>query len=105
MQFGIHKHLLIFQRTQIALALQAHAILLVFKKIYSWLFTQNCTRNHVITYTNRKINCHGLSFVAMELVLGTHLIENIRDILIARRFPDVAETWFVYSRYQAVVTN
>ena len=32
-QFGINKHLLIFQRPQIALALRAHTILLVFKKI------------------------------------------------------------------------
>ena len=28
------------------------SILLVFKKIYSCLFIPNCTRNHVITYTN-----------------------------------------------------
>ena len=40
-----------FQRPQIALALQARAILLVFEKIYSCLFIPNCTRNHVITYT------------------------------------------------------
>ena len=30
-QFGINKHLKIFQKPQIALALQAHAILLVFE--------------------------------------------------------------------------
>ena len=41
-----------FQRPQIALALRVHAILLVFKKIYSCLFIPNCTRNHAITYTN-----------------------------------------------------
>ena len=41
-----------FQRPQIALALRARAILLVFKKIYSCLFIPNCTRKHVITYTN-----------------------------------------------------
>ena len=41
----------------------------------------------------------------MEFMLGTYLIENIRDILIARRFWNVAKTWFIYSRYQAVVTN
>ena len=35
--------------TQIALALQARAILSVFEKIYSCLFIPNCTRNHVIT--------------------------------------------------------
>ena len=29
-------------------------ILLVFEKIYSCLFIPNCTRNHVITYTNDK---------------------------------------------------
>ena len=51
-QFGINKHLLIFQRPQIALALQARVILLVFEKIYLCLFIPNCTRNHVITYTN-----------------------------------------------------
>ena len=45
-QFGINKHLLIFQRPQIALALRARVILLV-------LFIPNCTRNHVITYTER----------------------------------------------------
>ena len=36
---------------QIALALRAHSILVVFEKIYSCLFIPNCTRNHVITYT------------------------------------------------------
>ena len=41
-----------FQRPQIAHALRARAILLAFKKIYSCLFIPNCTRNHVITYTN-----------------------------------------------------
>ena len=42
-----------FQRLQIALALLARAILVVFEKIYSCLFISNCTRkNHVITYTN-----------------------------------------------------
>ena len=50
-QFGINKHLLIFQRPQIALALRARVILLVFEKIYSCLFIPNCTRNDVITYT------------------------------------------------------
>ena len=42
MKFGINKQLLIFSKT---------TILLAFKKIYSCLFTPNCTRNHVITYT------------------------------------------------------
>ena len=41
----------------------------------------------------------------MEFMLGTHLIENIWDVLITVRLLDVAETKFVYSRYQAVVTN
>ena len=52
-QFGINKHLQIFQRPQIALALRARAILIVFEK-FTWLclFIPNCTRNHVITYTN-----------------------------------------------------
>ena len=41
------------QRPQIALALRARAILLAFEKIYSCLYMPNCTRNHVITCTNR----------------------------------------------------
>ena len=44
-QFGINKNLLIFSKT---------TILLVFEKIYPCLFIPNCTRNHVITYTNRE---------------------------------------------------
>ena len=52
-QFGINKHLLIiFQGPRIELALRAHAILLVFKKIYLCLFIPNCTQNNVITYKN-----------------------------------------------------
>ena len=43
-----------FQRPQIALALRARAIFLVFEKIYSCLFIPNCTRNQLITYTNNK---------------------------------------------------
>ena len=38
-QFGIHKHLLIFNKIK--------------KKINSCLFIPNYTRNHVITYTNK----------------------------------------------------
>ena len=41
----------------------------------------------------------------MEFMLGTNLIENIRDIMITQRFWNVAKTWFIYGRYQAVVTN
>ena len=41
-----------FQRPLITRARRARAILLVFEKIYSSLFSPNCTRNHVITYTN-----------------------------------------------------
>ena len=37
-----------FQRPLVTRACRARAILLVFEKIYS----PNCTRNHVITYTN-----------------------------------------------------
>ena len=51
-QFGTNKHLEIFQRSQIALALRAPAIFVSLCKIYSYLFIPNCTRNHVITYTN-----------------------------------------------------
>ena len=44
-QFGINKHLL--QRLQIAPALRV-----VFEKNYSCELKSNCTRNHVIIYTN-----------------------------------------------------
>lgn len=44
-QFGINKHL--FQRLQIAPALRV-----VFEKNYSCELKSNCTRNHVIIYTN-----------------------------------------------------
>ena len=41
-QFRINKHLLIFfQRPQVAVALRAREILLVFEKIYSCLFIPN----------------------------------------------------------------
>ena len=66
MQFGINKYLLIFQRPQIALTLRAHAILLVFKKIYLCLFIPNWTQNHVITYTNYLIER------VRELILNGH---------------------------------
>ena len=52
-QFGINKHSQIFQRLQIALALRARAIFCSLWKICSCLFIPNCTRNHLITYTNR----------------------------------------------------
>ena len=52
MQFGINKHSYIFQRLQIALALRARAIFGSLRKIYLCLFIPNCTRNHLITYTN-----------------------------------------------------
>ena len=51
-QFEIVSTCTFFQRLQIALALRARAILVVFEKIYCCLFISNCTRNHVITYTN-----------------------------------------------------
>ena len=57
-----------FQRPQIALALQVHAILLVFEKIYSCLFIPNCTQNHLITYTNtpkEKVSGIGISYLLM----------------------------------------
>ena len=59
-QFGMNKHLQIFQRPQIALAPRASAILLVF--VYSCLFIPNCTRNHVIGFANT--NCHALHQIA-----------------------------------------
>ena len=42
----------ISQIAQIAPALRARVIFLVFEKLYSCLFIPNCTRNHVITCTN-----------------------------------------------------
>ena len=44
------------QRQQIAHALRARAILLVFEKIYSCLFIPNWTRNEVINYANTNAN-------------------------------------------------
>ena len=52
-QFGINKHLQIFQRPQIALALQARAILLVWK-IYWCLFIPNCTEIMWLPIQKRK---------------------------------------------------
>ena len=53
-QFGINKHLLIFQRPQIALALRARGILLVFKKnLLVLIYSKLHEKNHVITYTKR----------------------------------------------------
>ena len=52
-QFGIST-CKFFQQLQIALALQARAILLFFENIYSCLFIPNYTRNHVITYSYGK---------------------------------------------------
>ena len=51
-QFGINKHSQIFQRLQIALALRVRAIFCSLWKSCSCLFIPNCTRNHLITYTN-----------------------------------------------------
>ena len=64
LQFGINNHLSIFQRPQIALALRACAILLVFEKIYSCLFIPNYTRNHVIAYANS--TWYDLKCIALE---------------------------------------
>ena len=47
-------------------SLRARAILLVFEKIYSCLFIPNCTRNHVITYTNNVAN---ITFAEQKLTL------------------------------------
>ena len=54
-----------FQRPQIALALRASAILLVFEKFTRALSIPNCTRNHVITYT--KLNAHSLALICAFL--------------------------------------
>ena len=51
-QFGINRHLQIFQRPQSALALRARALWLLHFLVEK--FTRpNCTGNHVITYTNK----------------------------------------------------
>ena len=73
-QFGINKHLLIFQRPQIARALRARTILLVFKKIFSCLFILNCTRNHVITHTNRRYDPCSSNYDNVKKVLLLLLI-------------------------------
>ena len=44
--------LLMFNYGRPSRIVRARAILLVFEKIYSCLFSPNCTRNHVITYTS-----------------------------------------------------
>ena len=48
-QFGINKHLQIFQRPQIALSLRARAISLVLEKFTRALFIPNCTRTQRVT--------------------------------------------------------
>ena len=48
MQFGVNKHLYLFQRPQIALAVQAWGILVSLKN----LLTPKCNRNHVTTQLN-----------------------------------------------------
>ena len=78
-QLGINMRLLIFQRPQIAHALRAHAILLVFEKIYSCLFIPNCTRNRVITYTYKQ------QLLAVYLFLPVHLEMKQETIFVAIR--------------------
>ena len=73
MQFGINKHSLIFQRLQIALALRARAIFCSLTKIYLCLFIPNCTRNHLITYTNRGDEQHS------QRSLGNNQDEGVGD--------------------------
>ena len=51
-QFGINKHLKIFQTCQIARARRARAILLVFEKFTRAYLFKIARENHVITYTN-----------------------------------------------------
>ena len=75
MQFGINKHLLIFFRPQIALALRAGTILLVFEKNLLVLIYSNCTRNHVITYNNLTLHYRNFSV----------LIRGIFDVVAERK--------------------
>ena len=72
-----------FQRLQIARARRASAILVVFGKIYSCLFISNCTRNHVITYTNKSSN-HPRLVDLRELTLDLSLEQR-------KLFPDRGE--------------
>ena len=52
-QFGINKHLLIFSKTtNCTRSTGSCNFVSLKKKIYLCLFIPNCTRNHVITYTN-----------------------------------------------------
>ena len=75
-QFGINKHSQTFQRLQIALALRARAIFCSLWKICSCLFIPNCTRNHLITYTN--------DLISRDLLKQRHIKNQER--FIARRF-------------------
>ena len=62
-----------FQRLQIALTLRAREILVIFEKIYSCLFISNCTRNHVITYTNLVVldHSHRIFFFYFQCMIIT----------------------------------
>ena len=101
-QFGINKHSQIFQRLQIALALRARAIFCSLWKICSCLFIPNCTRNHLITYTNwpgqkiSRIATHAFTFLSTLPVV----FENLQIVLVAallERFPRISQnmhdTW------------
>ena len=62
-----------FQRPQIALALRAREILLVFKKTYSCLFIPNWNHeNHVITYKNCTL------FISIILVINQSCNETFK---------------------------
>ena len=59
-----------------ALALRAHAILLLIEKVYSCPFIPKCTQNLVITYTNNNIRIQGFEFcVTIEHVTAWFTLE------------------------------
>ena len=69
-KFVVNKHLKFFQRLQIAPALRARQFCCLWK-IYLCLLTQNCTRNYVITYTNKVLSF--LCFHNRNMRLYIHL--------------------------------
>ena len=67
-QFGINKHSQIFQRLQIyKITTIFTTIFCSLWKICSCLFIPNCTRNHLITYTNRDVNQWGQYLVNINI--------------------------------------
>ena len=76
-QFGINKHLLIFSKTTNCTCPKGSCNF-VSKKIYLCLFIPNCTRNHVITYTNKSEKVTHLMIYVKTKAKISHLIMNIQ---------------------------